>query len=621
MPESLMTESLHWIDWLIVIGFTLLTMVVGFYFTRRASKNIQSFFVSARSLPWHLVGISMIASAFASDTPLWVTSLIRRYGIYYIWQYWAPMIGASLAVVLFARLWRRMAVMTDIEFLECRYSGKTAGTLRFLQGTLRALLICPLVISWVTRAMEVITREAMALPDQYRVLTTFSIVAFALVMCVFSGLWGVVYTAFLQFIVATAGTIVLAWFAVARVGGLTAMVDKLSSMQDWPGHTLNILPSVGPGPMQMSIWNAVGYFGFFWMMVAVSGGYMAQRMLACKDSRHATLAMLLNSVLYYGVICWPWIIVGACSLIIFPNLGEGVSHDNAYPRMIVYLLPIGLRGMLVAAMLAAFVSTISTLFNWSSSYLINDVYKRFIYRDGSTKHYVLAARVGTILIGVLGGTISLFAANIQQLLMINYVVNMGLMTCDLLRWFWWRLNAKGNLAAVIVAYLLAPTIIFAKVFDAPARVLLNLPPEANFSSDLNLLGARMIFTIIIVTSTAVIVSLLTRPTADERLRDFIMRAKPFRFFWKSVIKRLNIEYQEHESFTRTIVSWILAVASVGSVIFGIGKLLLGQPKMGLFWIGLFCLCLWLTVRRINEDFADDLSAPPAQQPVGDSAEE
>ncbi|MEN6384950.1 MAG: sodium:solute symporter family protein [Phycisphaerales bacterium] len=600
-----MGSSLNWIDWLVIALLLGITVSIGLYFTRRAGKDINSFFVSERALPWYLSGSSMIATSFAADTPLWVSALIRQYGVYYVWQYWAPVIGAGLAIVLFARLWRRMGVLTDIEFIECRYSGKFAGTLRFWSGTSSALIFCPLIIGWVTKAMETISRETMGLPSEYKIWTTIIVVCVALTMCTLSGLWGIVYADFFLFIIATAGTTTLAILSIHHVGGLHAMVEKLSSMHGWAGHNLNIAPSIGSNAAQMSIWNAIGYFGILWIMVAVSGGYQAQRLLACKDGRHATFAIMMHSIIYYGIVCWPWIIVGLCSLIVIPELGHGITNDSAYPRMIITILPIGLRGLLVAALLAAFISTISTMFNWGASYLVNDVYKRFIVKKGSTKHYIWIARIATVMMAAGGGLISFFAHDIQQLLTIFYVVGSGMIVVSVMRWFWWRLNAAGDLAATLAAWIIAPLLLFAKIFDVPARIIFNLDREIEFSSDPNLVGARMLFMTISITAIAVVVSYLTKPTDLERLKDFVHRARPFKLFWKPVVGQMQIEYCEYEGLGRTLVSWIFSAGCIITLIFGIGKLLLGHPLTGVCLLCVFGILLYITVQRINKDFLNE----------------
>jgi len=597
-----MTPSLQWFDWLVIVVFISALLSIGAYFTRKASGNIESFFVSNRSLPWYIAGGSLIAASFAADTPLWVTALVRQYGVYYIWQYWAPMIGAAMTTVLFARLWRRLGVMTDIEFLELRYSGKPAKALRFFSGSMLSFFFCPLIIGWVTKAMETIGREAMGVPVEYRIWTTIGVVGVALSLCTLSGLYGVVYSDFLQFIVATLGTTTLAVIAVKNVGGLDAMVAKLSALSEWSGHQLNIAPSIGSGSTQMSFWNAIGYFGILWLIVAVSGGYQAQRLLACKDWRHSTLAMFMHTICYYGLVCWPWIIVALCSVIIFPDLGEGVSNDNAYPRMIVKLLPTGLRGLVIAAMLAAFISTISTMFNWGSSYLVNDVYKRFVVKNAPDRHYVWIARMGTILMATGGGTIAFVAKDIQQLLTISYVIGSSFAVVSLLRWFWWRLNAWGDLAATAVAWIVTPLLLFTSLFNNPMAAMLNLQEGVLFNSDPNLIGARMAFVIVLVSAAAVIVSLLTPPTEMEILKQFVVKARPFGFFWKPVIKQLDFNYHAPEGFLRTLISWAMAVLCVGSLIFGVGKLLLGNRPLGLNCLGVFVVTFILTHRRINQDF-------------------
>lgn len=598
---------MNWVDWAVIGVFMAVMMGVGLTFTRRASANLQSYFVSGRSLPWYIAGGSLIATSFAADTPLWVTSLVRQYGVYYIWQYWAPFIGAALAVALFARLWRRMGVMTDIEFLEKRYSGKTAGVLRFWEGASLSLFFCPLIIGWVAKAMETITREAMGLPEESRVWSTAAVVAMALVLCALSGLWGVVYTDFLQFLIATIGTIILAIMAVWHVGGLDALVDQLANNEHIKENVTKIVPSIGPGEDQMSVWNAIGYFGILWWMVAASGGYQAQRLLACKDSKHSSYAMLMHTIFYYGIVCWPWIIVALCSLVILPELGEGVSQDSAYPRMIVTILPMGMRGLLIAALLAAFISTISTMFNWGSSYLIHDVYKRFLVRSAPSSHYIWMSRLATIYMAAVGGIISFQADNIQQLLSIAFVIGAGRTVVSLLRWFWWRLNAAGDLAAVVSSWSLAGILVFTDLFDRPARLILGLSKEVHFSSDDDLMGARMLFMVVSVTVVAIFVTFLTKPTADFRLKEFLLKVQPFHFFWKPVINRLQIEYPERDNLRRTLISWLIMVICVVALIGGIGEILLGSLLKGLIALILFLLTLGLTIKRVKEDFSTDVS--------------
>jgi len=593
-----MTNSLHWLDWLVIAVLLGGSMAVGFYFTSRAGKNVKSYFLSGGSVSWWITGAAMVSATFAADTPLWVTSLIRTHGVFYVWQYWCQFIGYGLAIALFARLWRRMKVVTDAEFIELRYSGGCAKTLRFWEGSTKALLLCPLVIGWVTKAMETITREAMGVSPENRVWTTLIVLTFALAMCTFGGLWGVLYTGAIQLVVKFVGIVILAIMSVHYVGGLDVMVHKLSA-----GNTLNFMPSIGNGFGQMSFWNAIGYFGILWFYNALCPDYTAQRILACKDGRNSSFMILMYAVIAGGVIVWPWIITGLCSIIALPDLGAGVSNDSAFPRMIVTVLPIGLRGLLVAALLAAFTATITTLLNWGSSYLVNDVYRRFFVRNSSEHHYIYAARLATVFMGVIGALISFLAHDIQQLLSIAYVILGGTAAIGLMRWLWWRLNAIGDLSGIITAWVMAILILFAHVFDAPARVILHLDAETKFSSDPNLLGARMLLVIISVITVLVIVSLLTKKVDEKHLQQFVAQAKPPKIFWNKVVRQVDCEKYDCEKIGRTLISWAIAVVCIFSFIFGVGKLLLGSPKIGLINLVVFVVTLYITVRRINKDYS------------------
>ena len=592
-------QALSPIDWAIVVVFLLGSMGVGLIFTKKASANISSFFVSGRALPWYVCAMAWVASGFASDTPLWVSARVRTGGVQSVWVYWAPLIGYGLGAVLFARLWRRLGVITDVEVLENRYSGKLAPVLRFWEGGSKALFFCPLIIGWVVKAMEVIAREAMGLPEEYRVWTTVIVIALGLAMCMAAGLWGVVATGALQFLLATAGTILLAVMSVRYVGGLDAMVEQLKAIEHWPGHTLAIAPEIGSGATQMSVWNAIGIFFIFWWGAAYCGDYAAQRILACKDSKNSSYCVLFFSILYYPIMAWPWVIVALCSMIVFPDLTD---HDSAYPKMMVTILGPGLRGVLVAALIAAFISTVTTLFNWGGSYVVNDLYKRFIVRDATTKHYVNVSRIATLFMAILGGVIACMADSIEQLLQICWVIIPGVIVVGLMRWLWWRLNTAGDLAGTVTAWVFGFALLIFKVFDAPARMVLNLDEETNFSTDGDLLGARMILLSAMVIAVSVIVSLLGKPNDIEHLKKFVRKARPPKFLWRRVIDQMDVDYHAPETFGRTMLSWALAVISIGSLVFAIGKLLLGEPLLGLVNLGLFAGSTIWVFMRIRADF-------------------
>ena len=598
-------KSLHYVDWIVVVLFVAINLGIGIYFTKIASKNITSFFITGRSLGWFVAGISMIATAFANHTPIWVTTLIRSRGLHYIWQHWALAIGVALATVLFARLWRRMAVVTDIEFLELRYSGRWASTLRFWEGTTQALLFCPLLISWTIKAMEIVFREAMGLPEEYRLWVTIGVVGCSVIMCAMSGLFGVVYAALLQFFVAIIGMTILAFYALHEVGGLTSMVEQLRAMESWPGHNLNMVPEIGLGAHQMTFFNVIGYFGLVWMSSAVMGRHQAQRLLACKDARQASFGTLLFGVAYRCLICWPWIIVGACSVLLIPNLGSKVLEDSVYPRMIVMLLPIGLRGLMVAAMVAAFVSTVGAMFTWGSSYAVNDVYKRFVVKNASDKHYVIASRVATIFLGVAGGTIAFLAEDVVWLVTSAYVIWSGLVVVEIMRWLWWRQTGAGDLFAIIATWICAPLLVLG-FLDKPFQVVLgwlSMDQTWLLSKQFDLLGARMMIIALISTCVSVVISLCTKPASREHLEKFVERARPLKKLWWPVIKGMGDRYQEAETLSRTLLSWAIGCACMITMIFGIGKLLFGDPVVGLINLAVSIVTLFWIIARINTDFA------------------
>lgn len=606
MPLYIMDpSSLQLVDYIVIICIMSGLIAIGLYFTKKGGEDMDAFFVSGRSLKWYIAGTSMVATSFAADTPLWVSALVRSHGVHYIWQFWAPLIGAVLAVVYFGRKWRRMGFVTDIEFVEARYGGKAAKLLRGWSGLWGALVLCPFISAWVIKAMETISREALGLSPEYQVTVTIVVVAMAVLMCGLSGLFGVVYTDFIQFALATIGTLILAVMAVSAVGGLDSMVTQLQAMDTWSGKELSIRPQFGDQPGQMSIWNGIGYFGFLWIGVGLSGGYQAQRLLASKDAKHASFAQLLHSIVYYAFMAWPWILVALCSMILIPDLGEGVDASAAYPRMIVTVMPVGLRGLLVAALLAAFISTISTLFNWGSSYLVNDIYRRFLNKNATQKNYVMIGRIATVLMAVAGAYISLQADSIQTLLTFFYVLGSATIVPAVLRWFWWRLNGRAELIGMVVGWAMTILLLVTKSFDPLFASLLNLPEGVAFSSDGNLVGARMLFMILTVGGSVVLASFFTATDDMEILKKFVLRARPFPYGWKPVIAQLDEPYSVQEPLLRTMISWAIAGLGVSSILFGVGKLLLGPRSLGLGLMVIGLLAIAETIRRIRYDCRED----------------
>jgi SSS family solute:Na+ symporter len=607
-------HSLQFLDYLVIAAILLSLIGVGLYFTKKGGEDMDSFFVSGRSLPWYIGGTSMIATSFAADTPLWVSALVRSHGVHYIWQFWAPVIGSALALVYFGRKWRRMAFVTDVEFMEARYGGTPAKALRGWSGAWGAIIICPLISAWVIKAMETIGREAVGLAPEYQIPVTIAVVTVAILMCGLSGLFGVVYTDFIQFILATVGTVILAVLAVREVGGLDALVEQLRTMKDWGGHELSIAPKIGSGEGQMSTWNAIGFFGFLWIGVGLSGAYQAQRLLASKDAKNAAFAQLLHTVVYYSLMAWPWILVGLCSMVLIPELGVA-DQSAAYPRMIVMVMPVGLKGLLIAALLAAFISTISTLFNWGSSYLVNDIYRRFMNPNATEKNYVAIARVATVFMAVAGAFISIKADNMQQLLTLAFVLGSAAVVPGVLRWLWWRTTGKGELIALVVGWIMAILLLFVNAFDNAFTDKLfgaginGEGMQLHLSNDPDLVGARMLLMVVVVGLAVIIGSLLTKAEDMNRLKAFAARARPFAFGWRPVIREMTVVYIEEEPIGRTLYSWAISLVAMLSILFGVGKLLLGPRGLGLGLVVVGAVCLVWTIRRVQKDCENDVDEP------------
>lgn len=601
-----MEPTLHWLDFAAIILMLLASVGIAIYFTKSGGKDMESFFVSGRSLPWFAAGASLTATSFAADTPIWVTALIREHGIHFVWQFCLPFTGAVLTAVYFGRRWRRMAFLTDVELVEARFGGGFASFLRGFGGAFGALVMCPLTCGWVIKAMETISREALGFPPEMRIYVTIGVVILAIIVSTFGGLSGVVYSDFFQLIFAVIGTVFLAVMSVIAVGGPTVMVEKLNALTHWSGNNLELIPKIGSGHGELPFWDLVT-FVLLGLSIAIGGGYNAQRLLACKDSRHASGAQLLHTIFYYALMPWPWIVVAICSMILIPNIPDA-DQGSAYPKMLMLILPVGLRGILIAALLAAFISTITTLFNWGSSYLMNDVYRRFINKDASDRTYVMTGRFATILIASAGAYISLKADSILQLLSLAYVLGSGGIIIAFAQWFWWRLNRYGAIAGFVVGWFVLFGMLVFKIFDAPMGWLLNLPQGVFFSTDESLTGARMLFSLVTVTSAVFLVTILTPPEPMAGLKKFLLMARPFAFGWQPVIRDLDEPYDPVENFARTMVSWGIGMVMVLALIYGIGELIIGKTPIGLGCLAIFVITLIWTLIRFKQDYEQELKA-------------
>lgn len=573
--------QLNFVDWLIIFLYFLVVLVVGLIYARRAGKGIDEFFVSGRALPWWLIGTSMVATTFSTDTPNLVTDIIRTNGVYGNWQWWAFLITGMCTVFFFAKLWRRSGVLTDIGFYELRYAGKPAAFLRGFRALYLGFFFNIMIMASVTLAAIKIAGILLGLDKYYTVLVCAVITA---AYSATAGLWGVVVTDLLLFVLAMVGSISAAYFALQQpeVGGLSGLINS----PELSGR-LNILPDFSDWSTALAVfvipltvqWWSVWYPG----AEPGGGGYVAQRMLAAKDEKNSILATLWFNIAHYALRPWPWVLVGLSSILVYPtfdSIQEAfpavdpsiLGHDLAYPAMLVFL-PHGLLGLVVASLAAAYMSTISTHLNWGSSYIVDDFYRRFIAPDRDDAHYVRVARISTVLLITLAGALSLWLESALQAFQILLQIGAGTGLIFLLRWFWWRINAWSEISAMLISFVIA-------VYFEFFHVRMGFP-EMTASS-------RLVTGVALTTLVWLLVTYLTPPTDAETLKRFYRKIRPMGGGWTKIVGAEAAETEEDVS--ATFLCWFLGVAAVYCALFGIGYVLYGYLSWGILMLVIALIC-------------------------------
>jgi SSS family solute:Na+ symporter len=556
--------QLTFLDWAFIAGYMLLTLVIGLYFSRRASENVGEFFLSGRQLPWWIAGTGMVATTFAADTPLAVAGFVARNGIAGNWIWWTFVSGGMLTVFFFARLWRRANILTDLEFIELRYSGSAATFLRGFKAVYFGLFINAVIIGWVNLAMYKIIR--IMIPGLNPELAIVALVVFTAVYSGMSGLWGVSITDAVQFIIAMGGCIVLAVLAVnspavTAAGGLkhalpSWMFDFFptwnnAAAPDGTASGAYALPFASFAAMAFVQWWSSWYPG----AEPGGGGYIAQRMMSAKDEKHSLLATLWFTIAHYCVRPWPWIVVGLVSMVMFPNLPAGQKEDG-FVHVMNAVLPAGLKGLLIAAFLAAYMSTLSTHLNWGTSYLINDCYKRFLKTDGDERHYVMVSRIVTAITALFALYITFFVLKTITGAW-EFIIQCGAGTGFVLimRWFWWRLNAWSEITSMV-----APIV---------AYTVISLFTTITFPNTIFII---VLFTIVCTLA----VTWLTPPTDRDRLESFYRTTRVGGVFWKPIAENLP-DVKGDTGFPALFADWFFGIVLVYSMLFGTGKLIFGEP--------------------------------------------
>jgi Na+/proline symporter len=624
---------INWIDITVIISFFLAVFGIAAYYTRSAGKNTGQFFLSGRNLPWYIAGTAMVATTFAADTPLAVTELVALNGIAGNWLWWNMAIGAMLTVFFFAKLWRRAEIMTDVEFVELRYSGKAAAALRGFRAVYLGLLMNAIVMGWVNKAMEKIFHVTVPELDAFLlVVIAAGIIA---VYASASGLLGTARTDSFQFLFAMAGCIILAIIVVnlPEVGGVVALKEKLAP------EVTNFLPRIGElsaggitgGVLAIPLGAFLAYVLIQWWSSWYpgadpgGGGYIAQRMMSAKDEKHSLFATLWFTIAHYAVRPWPWILVALAALVLLPRAGspEEIEKENSllykkvveaytnqqllnsgkeiyksqefldlyekyentvdpgvmYPKLMLKYLPAGFLGLLIAVFLAAYMSTIASQLNWGTSYIINDFYRRFIKPDADEKHYVLISRIGIVVLTIFSLIVTkFFLTTISGAWIFIINASAGLGAVLILRWYWWRINAWSEISAMIAPLIIYPLVVYGFGMESP----MTLYPIV--------FGTTIVW---------LVVTFLTKPVEEKKLIEFYKRTYPGGNGWKH-IEKLVPGISKHTGFGRLFINWLMGIVVVYSFLFGIGNIIFTEYLSGIPLLLCSFAAAWVIYYNLNK---------------------
>ena len=611
-------QSLHFIDITVIMLFFLIIFGIAAYYTRKAGESTNEFFLSGRNMPWYIAGTAMVATTFAADTPLAVTELVARNGIAGNWLWWNMAIGGMLTVFFFSKLWRRANIMTDVEFVELRYSGKAAAVLRGFRAIYLGLFMNAIVMGWVNKAMEKIFKVTIPEFDPFLlvVIAAFIIAIYASA----SGLLGTARTDSFQFLFAMVGCIVLAVIVVKlpEIGGVVALQEKLAP------QVLDFFPRIGAmstkgvtgGVFALSVGAFFAHIGLQWWSSWYpgsdpgGGGYVAQRMMSTRDEKNSQLATLWFTVAHYTLRPWPWIIVALAALVILPraqspeliqaenpvlyeqvvqaysdkvNVLDGNAayaapefqamyekYENTvdpgvmYPKLMMRYLPPGLLGLLIAVFLAAYMSTIASQLNWGASYLINDLYRRFMKRDADEKHYIKVSRIAIVLMTVVSLLITrYFLTTVSGAWEFIINASAGLGAVLILRWFWWRINAWSEISAMIAPLIIYPVARWGFGLESP----ITLYPIV--------FGTTLVW---------LVVTFLTEPVEESHLKAFFRRIRPGGIGWKP-IKALEPDVIQDTGYGLTFLNWVLGVILIYAFLYGFGQIIFHNYLVGFITVG------------------------------------
>jgi solute:Na+ symporter, SSS family len=579
------------VDWIIIAVYFLISIGISIFMSRKAGNNTSNFFLSGRKLPWYIAGTSMVATTFAADTPLAVTELVSQKGIAGNWLWWNMLLGGMLTVFFFARLWRRANILTDAEFVSIRYSGKEASFLRMFRAVYIGIFMNTVVIAWVNLAMVKILRVIFPSFDFFGIgsihflgieftphmMLVGCLLVFVAIYSSLSGLMGVSITDSFQFVMAMTGSIALAIVAMNKIGGMDNLKEALKN-SPW---VFDFVPSFqskgdvaqsGTGILNLSVTAFVAYLGVQWWSSWYpgaepgGGGYVAQRMMSAKDEKHSLLATLWFQVAHYALRPWPWILVALVTLVLYP--GEA-DRGATYVMMIRDYLPSGLLGLLLAAFLAAYMSTIASQTVWGTSYIINDLFKPFLTPGASEKFYVKVSRITTFVLVVFSMIITTQFSKISDAWKFVIAMSAGIGLVLILRWFWWRVNAWSEISAMVAPYVIFPVLKYGFHLD---------PISSDF---------ELCLILIVAWSTIIwlLVTFLTRPSDEAKLKQFYRLVHPGGWGWRKFSQQMP-DVVSDKGYKYLFMNWFLGCVMVLMTLFCFGKFLFHETGEGVAFLGL-----------------------------------
>ena len=562
-------------DILVIALYFAFNLGVALYLRRRATQSVSDFFVSGRNVTWWLAGTSMVATTFAADTPLVVTGLVARNGIAGNWIWWSMVFSGMLTVFFYAKLWRRSGVLTDVEFAEIRYSGAPAVFLRGFRAAYLGLPINLIIMGWVNLAIVKILMLVLGVSKIEALVIALAIMVITASISTLSGLWGVLWTDLFQFVLKMGMVILLAVFAVRATGGMGALLSGLHEVDATRtgGSVLSLVPDLHSAWMPMItffVYIAVNWWASWYPGAEPGGGgYVAQRIFSAKDEKHSLLATLWFNVAHYALRPWPWIIVALVAVVRFQHdAAFAADPESGYVRILITDLPASLRGLMLAAFAAAYMSTIGTQFNWGASYLVNDLYRRFMVRGAGEKHYVRASQVVTVLLMVMSAAVTFYMDSIAAAWKFLMALGAGTGLVYILRWYWWRINAWSEISAMGAAFLTSIVLTFVVGFD-------EAKPEE--------FAWLLLITVAVTTAVWLTVTFATRPEPRGTLVAFYRRVRPNPAFWGPVAADAP-DVPPSRDGVMNFGNWIAGCVMVYGFLFGAGKILLGETAPGVVFL-------------------------------------